>query len=202
MHFKNITSTEPFHSQDRQLHITNCSYLSHQQNMNLNFSESNYCGSTSTTLRPQAFLTCHAYGQLNHWVEVLLHLLLALPWDYVRFWVNANSMRLMMAGSSLLSREVPSQLAIVTASERQLPSSSTPDEVHPTIARWKSLTSDNGPIRTGIGQKMVLYIYTDISRGISTMLGVRWSHALFALPFIAFILGSYQQYGITPIPLG
>ena len=36
------------------------------------------------------------------------------------------------------------------------------------------------------------------------MLGVRWSHTLLALPFIAFLLflGSYKQYGITFIPLG
>ena len=35
------------------------------------------------------------------------------------------------------------------------------------------------------------------------MFGVRWSHALLALPFIAFLLfiGSDNQYGITLIPL-
>ena len=36
------------------------------------------------------------------------------------------------------------------------------------------------------------------------MLGVRWSHALLALPFIVFLLflDSYKQYGIALIPLG
>ena len=34
------------------------------------------------------------------------------------------------------------------------------------------------------------------------MLGVRWSHALLALPFIAFLLfiGSYKKYGMVVIP--
>ena len=46
-----------------------------------------------------------------------------------------NSMCLLMAGSSLSTREVTSRLAVVTASERQSPPSSTPDEVQPPIAR-------------------------------------------------------------------
>jgi hypothetical protein len=35
------------------------------------------------------------------------------------------------------------------------------------------------------------------------MLGVRWSHALIAMPFIAFLLfiGSHKHYRITLIPL-
>ena len=35
------------------------------------------------------------------------------------------------------------------------------------------------------------------------MFGVRWSHALLALPFIIFLLffGSYKQYVINFIPL-
>ena len=34
------------------------------------------------------------------------------------------------------------------------------------------------------------------------MFGMAWSPPLLALPFIAhFQLGSYKQYGITPLPL-
>ena len=75
---------------------------------------------------------------------------------YVRFWLYANSRRLMMAGSSLSSKEAMSWLATVIASERQSPSSSTLDEVQPPIAIWKMWKFGNGPIRPGDGQKMFL----------------------------------------------
>ena len=54
-----------------------------------------------------------------------------------------------------------------------------------------------------IGLEMRLHKYIHIHQGICTMLGVRWSHALLVLCFIAFLLffGSYKQYGITLIPL-
>ena len=58
-----------------------------------------------------------------------------------------------MDGSSLLSREVTSRLAVVTAPERWSPSSLTPDEVQPLIAKWKSLKLGNSPIQIGDGQK-------------------------------------------------
>jgi hypothetical protein len=48
---------------------------------------------------------------------------------------NDNSLWLLMAGSSLSAKEVTSQLAAITASERQSPPSSTPDEVQPSIAK-------------------------------------------------------------------
>ena len=46
-----------------------------------------------------------------------------------------NNMCLQMAGSSLLTREVTSRLAVITASKRQSPPSLTPDEVQLPIAR-------------------------------------------------------------------
>ena len=91
-------------------------------------------------------------ARLNHWVANFLRLLLL--WDCVRFWLNANSPRLMMAGSSLSAREVPSRLAVVSTSRRQSPSSLTADEVQPPIARWNLLKSSHSPIRIGDGQKI------------------------------------------------
>ena len=58
-----------------------------------------------------------------------------------------------MAGSSLSPREVTMRLAAVTASERQLPASSTADELKLPIAEWKSLNFESSPIQTGYGQK-------------------------------------------------
>ena len=58
-----------------------------------------------------------------------------------------------MAGSSLSPREVTMRLAVVTASERRLPASSTVDELQPPIAEWTSLKDVNCPIQTGYGQK-------------------------------------------------
>jgi hypothetical protein len=51
--------------------------------------------------------------------------------------------------------------------------------------------------------EMILHKHIDIQPSIWTILGVRWSHILLALPFIAFLLfiGSYKQYGMTLIPL-
>ena len=48
-----------------------------------------------------------------------------------------------------------------------------------------------------------MHKHIHIHKGIWTMLGVRWSHVLLALPFIVFLLfiGSYKQYGIILIPL-
>ena len=65
-----------------------------------------------------------------------------------------NSMCLLMAGSSLSTREVTCRLAVVTDFERQSPPSSTPNEVQPPIARWKSSRLANSPIRTSNGQKI------------------------------------------------
>ena len=67
--------------------------------------------------------------------------------------LNANSLLLTLAGSSLSSREVTYRLAVVTASERQSPSSSTPDEVQRPLAERNSVKIGNGPIHTGDGQK-------------------------------------------------
>ena len=52
--------------------------------------------------------------------------------------------------------------------------------------------------------KSLAYKQEHIHNGIWTMLAVRWSHALLALPFIAFFLflGSYKQYKITLISFG
>ena len=60
------------------------------------------------------------------------------------------------------------------------------------IIDWKS-----------IGLEMRLHKYIHIHKDIWTMLGVRWSHVLRALPFITFLLfiGSNKQYGIILIPL-
>ena len=60
------------------------------------------------------------------------------------------------------------------------------------ITYWKS-----------IGLEMRLHKHIHIHKGIWTVLGVRWSHALLALPFIVFLLflGSYKQYGIILILL-
>ena len=66
-------------------------------------------------------------------------------------------MLLTMTGSSLSSREVTSRFAVVTASEQQSPSLSTPNEVQPPIAEWKSLNIGNGPIQTGDSQKNWFY---------------------------------------------
>ena len=65
-----------------------------------------------------------------------------------------NSLCLLMAGSTLSTREVTSRLAVVTVSERQSPLSSTPDEVQPPIAKRKSSRLANSPIWTSDGQKI------------------------------------------------
>ena len=81
----------------------------------------------------------------------------SMKWDYVRSWLYANSLYMLMAVSSLSSREGTRWLAVVTASERQSPCTSTPDEVQPPITGWKLSKSGNSPIRTCDGQKMVLH---------------------------------------------
>ena len=58
-----------------------------------------------------------------------------------------------MAGSSLLAKEVTMWLTAVTASERQLPASSTVDELKPPITEWKSLKFESSSIQRGYGQK-------------------------------------------------
>ena len=54
----------------------------------------------------------------------------------------------------------------------------------------------------GIKKRSACTSIDTYTKGIWTMLGVRWSHAFLALPFIAFLLftGSYKQHGITLIP--
>ena len=52
-----------------------------------------------------------------------------------------------------------SRLAIVTASERQSPSSSTPDEVQPPIAERKSLKLAMALFRQEMAKKLVLHMY-------------------------------------------
>ena len=75
-----------------------------------------------------------------------------------------NNLCLLMAGSSLSTREVMSRLAVVTASERQSPLSSTPYEVQPPIARRKSSRLANSPIRTGDGQKIGFTMHDQTSK--------------------------------------
>ena len=51
--------------------------------------------------------------------------------------------------------------------------------------------------------EMRMHKQKHIYKGIWTTVGVKWSHALFALHVIVFLLfhGSYKQYGIVIIPI-
>ena len=67
----------------------------------------------------------------------------------------------------------------------------------------KSTLEEEESYWESIRPEMRLHRHIHIHKGIGTMLEVRWSRALLALPFIIFLLlfGSYKQHGITLIPL-